>query len=53
MRALAPGAALLLAACSTLPGKVEVNLSNGSVSAGGCTCTLPVKPPVNNDLQPR
>lgn len=52
MRALIAGAAVLLSACNTLPGKVEVDLGNGSVTAGSCTCTLPIKP-LGNDQQPR
>lgn len=44
--------AVATTACGPLPKDVKLDLANGSVSAGTCTCSLPVKAEANVQ-QPR
>ena len=42
----------VLAGCQHLPAKVEVDLGNGLVTAGPCTCKLPEQA-AGDEAEPR
>lgn len=44
---------LALAGCQHLPKEVEVDLGNGTVAVGPCTCKLPAQPAAANEQEPR
>jgi hypothetical protein len=52
LRVAAALTAAMLSGCGPLPKDVTLDLANGSVSAGGCTCALPGKVQAN-EQQPR
>lgn len=44
---------LMVAGCQHLPDGVTVDVQNGTVTAGPCTCRLPIPPAGNTADAPR